>query len=381
MGRAFLYHSHMHNLDRPCIYTNPASLPVGTKKIDALGDAWRELFFIEHPNIPKDHPQIEGTLAAYLRKKRGVAGVWAYYPWRKAAVHIPNEATYLVLRTARNRNLISREEQLRYRRTVIGIAGLSVGSTALAAIVATGGAKRLKIADPDTIEITNLNRMRALLTDVGAKKALVAAHLAYELDPFADIETWAEGISVDTIGQFVRSPRLSMFIDEMDAIPLKIQARIECKRAKVPVLMATDNGDGAIMDVERFDLEPDRPIFHGRVHIHLEDLATIGRDRFVALANEIIDPKYFTPRQQESILAIGKTVAGVPQLATAATIAGAAIAYAARRIATGAPLPSGRYVIGCEPSLEPDFHSAHARRVRAAGTREFIKIFAARAKR
>jgi len=72
------------------------------------------------------------------------------------------------LRTARNKNFITAAEQKRYRNLKIGIMGMSVGSNVIWPLVASGGPKFLRIADADTIEISNLNRMLApILENVG----------------------------------------------------------------------------------------------------------------------------------------------------------------------------------------------------------------------
>lgn len=335
-------------MEGPKILQNETDIPEGVVRIDAVPGALAELFFVEHPTMSKKDPRSKPELEQYLALA-SVGSVWVYYPWRAVAVRIPEEETYLKLRTARNCNIITPEEQRAYRAATVAVAGLSVGSAALASLVATGGPKRLNIADPDIIEITNLNRIRASLPDVLANKAEVAARNIWELDPFAEVAVYPEGISADGLDAFLSG--VNACVDEMDDIGLKFAVRTAAKAHKIPVVMATDNGDGAILDVERFDLEPERPIFHGRVEQPATPLANLSREEFVRLANAIIDPALFTKRQFESVSNIGKTLAGVAQIATAATIAGAVIAYAVRRITTGADMPSGRYLIDPETLL------------------------------
>lgn len=354
-------------------YTHEADLPEGIRAKDTISGALTELYFVRNPEERKIDPAAKRRAAAFGREHQA-AGSWAYYPWRNVAVHVPPAEIYFELRTARNRNLITEEEQCAYREAVVGIAGLSVGSAVVSALVATGGPRRLKIADPDTIEITNLNRMRATLLDVGESKTSVAAHGVWELDPFAEIELFPRGVGKRELAKFVTgAPRLSLCVDEMDDIAMKIALRFFCRAERVPVVMATDNGDSVIIDVERFDLEPRRPIFHGAVRLPRQKHGALTREQFITLSSEIIDPAFFTPRQQESILLIGKTLAGIPQIGTAASIAGAAVAYAVRQIACGATLPSGRYVLGCEPTFTTDYESRALRAVRARATRHFRK--------
>lgn len=359
-------------MDKPKFYNTKASLPKGIKVIDAVPSAINELFFIEHPEISKSDPRAPLLLKTY-RSKIKVNDFWVFYPWLKTAVHLPSEHIYFRLRTARNRDLISEEEQVVYRNTVVGIAGLSVGSAVLASLVATGGPKKIKIADPDHIEITNLNRMRATLTDIGTNKAVALAKQVWTIDPFAELEIWDKGIQHADLKDFIfKKPAIDIFVDEMDDIAMKVAVRFACKEAKIPVVMATDNGDSIIVDIERFDLEPKRPIFHGRVKLSQDKLSDMSRAQFIALSTKIINPFYFTPRQQQSILAIGKRLSGVAQLGTAATIAGAAISYTIRRIANNDEMPSGRYVMSCEQTFIPNYNTAREKNKRKRDTMMFI---------
>lgn len=346
----------MSPIQKPTIYARRSGVPRSAVIIDSVPGALRELYFIEHPTEDEHTEGIETKVRSFIAGWERET-VWAYYPWRDTAVHIPDEEIYGLLRTARNRNLITAEEQKAYREGVVGIGGLSVGSLAVAALVATGGPRKMKLADPDTVGITNLNRLRATLPDVGENKTVVAARSAWEVDPFLDLELLEEGIGKDTIDTFLSRPRLSVFVDEMDSIETKILARERCKEAEIPVVMATDNGDSVIIDVERFDLERARPIFHGRLALRKLPSVMTRKD-FIELSNLIIDTSHFTPRQLASIAEVGKTLSGIPQLGTAAMLAGSAIAYVVRRILTDAPLPSGRYVMSYEQTFPPPLSRA-----------------------
>lgn len=339
--------------ERPLFFRADADIPQGAKLVDGYSTAIRELFFIDNPEIAKNSPGADEPLSKYMQSYSG-SPIWAYLPWSNVAVKLPDEESFYRLRTARNRNIITPEEQRRYRESTVGIAGLSVGSTALASLVRTGGPKTISIADHDTVEISNLNRMHADLVDLGEKKTVVAARKTWEIDPFADLRLWSDGLHKESLRSFIDGDRkLDVFVDEMDDIPLKFAARIECRELQVPVVMATDNGDGAIVDVERFDLEPQRAIFHGRVEESLAAAAKT-REQFIAASSAIIDASLFAQRQGSSLREVGKTIAGVPQLGTAATIAGASVAYAIRQIVTGAPMPSGRYIVSTEKAISAD---------------------------
>ncbi|MBI3305342.1 ThiF family adenylyltransferase [Candidatus Parcubacteria bacterium] len=340
--------------------------------VDAFEPALAELLLFEHPQLKENGSAARAARRDFAARQK-ISPVWIYYPWRHAAVRSLPQEHYDRLRTARNRNLITAAEQARYRQTIVGVAGLSVGSAIVSALTLSGGPRVLKIADPDTVAPSNLNRIRATLLDVGANKTVVVARAVWELDPFARVYVWAKGLDARTLTTFILGqPKLGIFIDEMDNLALKIAARGVCKRHRVPVLMATDNGDGVIVDVERFDREPARPIFHGLVRgMRPQALRGLSRRQWLRLATKIIGPRFMTPRHQESLLEVGKSLAGVPQLGTTAALAGAAVAFVVRRIASGEAMPSGRYLVGLEEMFIPGYNSVKARKLRAKRTRIF----------
>lgn len=343
-------------LEKPKVFGSREEAPADAGVIDAFSGALEELFFIEHPNLKKAMPEAKAPLDDFL-KNNGIKGIWIYFPWKNAVVRTLPEELYFKLRTARNRHIIREEEQKNYRAAKAGIAGLSVGSGVFSALVISGGPKTMKIADFDVIEVTNLNRIRANLLDVGQNKTEVAAKQIWELDPFADLYLYDKGLNRENLEEFILggagSPRLDIFIDEMDSLDLKVLARLVCKKNKVPTLMATDNGDGIILDIERFDLEPERPIFHGLVgEMKAQDLQNLDFKKWLELATKIVGPTYLTERMKESLPEIGKSIAGVPQLGSTAALSGAAVSLVARRLANGYPTPSGRYLFDMEEKMQ-----------------------------
>jgi molybdopterin/thiamine biosynthesis adenylyltransferase len=336
---------------KPIFFNTEDEIPKGVRKINTLPSALKELFFVENPHLKKSDADAL-KLANNFALKNDYKELWVYYPWLNLCVKIPSEDGYFKLRTARNRNLITEDEQVTYRNVKVGIAGLSVGYSILASLVSTGGPKMIKIADFDELEISNLNRIRATLPDIGTNKAHIAARKALELDPFIDFEIWDTGLDESSLNAFLLKPKLDIFIDEMDDIYLKAIARNICKENKIPVLMATDNVDGSILDVERFDLEPDRPIFHGNVP-ELEGRAPNKPlpDDWVRLFHLIVDTSLLPKRLIDSMQLIGKTLSGGPQLDTGASISGASVAYAVRQIAIGELLTSGKYSISLENEI------------------------------
>ncbi|MDO8495621.1 MAG: ThiF family adenylyltransferase [bacterium] len=360
----------------PIIFSSFRKLPSGTRKIDIFDQAYRELFLVDHPKFKQE---LLGQPEAWKKFVRLYSdkGVWIYYPWRRLAVRVLSEQNYFRLRTNRNRYVITEKEQERYRHLKVGIAGLSVGSSIVSALVASGGPRILKLADFDVVEVGNLNRMRAILPDVGSSKVMVAARTVWELDPFAQLDLWGKGVSAENIRKFITGkPRLDLFIDEMDSLDIKVAARLVCQKEGIPVVMATDNGDGVIVDVERFDLEKERPIFHGSTGKWDTDrLSKLDYKQWLKLATKIVDPAFLTEEMQKSLPEIGRTLAGVPQLGTASAVAGAVVAVMVRRIANKLPLPSGRYILNLEERIVPNYNSIKSKRRRQRLAYQLNKFF------
>lgn len=361
--------------EKPKIFAELKAVPPNSIHVEAFESALRELFFIENPAMKNKSAKFQERLQKFLDVS-DVKPIWVYYPWLNKAVRTVPEDIYFILRTARNRDIITTKQQNKFRSMQIGVAGLSVGSAAIQALVISGGPKKIKIADFDVTEITNLNRIRAELADVGVNKTEVAAKSVWAIDPFAELELYEQGLTAENLEHFISKPRLDIFIDEIDDIDLKVRSRLLSRQNKIPVLMATDNGDAVILDVERFDQEPQREILHGLFgKIEPEKLAKLDYKQWLELATKIINPEYLTESMQDSLLKIGKEISAVPQLGSTASIAGAAIAFAVRKIANNEPMPSGRYLISLEEKLVPEYNSPQSVELRMKKTIAFKNLF------
>ena len=60
----------------------------------------------------------------------------------------------------------------------------------------------MKLADNDILSLSNLNRFRAGLPDLGVNKAVLTARQIYEINPFAKLEVFDKGISPENIENF-----------------------------------------------------------------------------------------------------------------------------------------------------------------------------------
>lgn len=349
----------------------------GIRVVDQFATSVEELFRIDFPHIAPQTIEYANTFEAFRHRFFGAPsdelGVWAYVPWRNTLIHLPNAEEFYRLRTARNLFLITDDEQRAFNSACIGIAGLSVGSSILKTIVLSGGPNTIRIADFDHLSISNLNRMVASVCDLGEHKAHIAARAIYEMNPFQELDVFDDGLREEDFETFFLSSRkLDLFIEEIDDLKLKITSRLFARKHQIPVVMATDNGDNTMIDVERFDEEPARPIFHGSLSdvdvTALPDVLSMA-DR-VRLAARIVGSN-ITPRTQSSLMQVGTRLPAWPQLGNAATLCGTATSYVVRRITTGQSMPSGRYFVSLDAALDPTFDEPSSVNERTGQTADF----------
>jgi molybdopterin/thiamine biosynthesis adenylyltransferase len=189
------------------------------------------------------------------------------------------------LRTDRNRYKLTRAEQRRLATGTVVVAGLSVGAAVVQVMALEGTGGLLRVADPDTLDGSNCNRLRAAVWDIGQPKAVLAARMVWEIDPFRRVEPIPEPVCTANIARFLEGARV--VVEECDSFPMKVLIRREARRRRLPVVMAT--AEGGMLDVERFDLEPDRPLFHGLAPaLESTDVSTLSHGDRVHSALQVI---------------------------------------------------------------------------------------------
>ncbi|MFE0747838.1 Rv1355c family protein [Gordonia sp. NPDC058843] len=264
---------------------------------------------------------------------------YAHFPWRNALVKIPGPRTFRRLRLDRNRHKLTAAEQAAAGDLRIGVVGLSVGHAISLTIALEGLAGELRLADFDELELTNMNRIPATLMDIHDNKAVIAARRIAEIDPYLTTVIHSDGITTENIDEFLDG--LDLVVEECDSFDVKVLVRQKCRSRGIPVLMETS--DGGTLDVERFDLEPDRPLFHGLAgDLRVEDLVGLDRAALTPLAVRVLEPTKVTAPMAASAIELGHTVTAWPQLGGDVLLGGATVAAAVRRLVQGKSLSSGR---------------------------------------
>jgi molybdopterin/thiamine biosynthesis adenylyltransferase len=312
---------------------------------------------------------------------------WAYYPWRRTVVSVLGPHAFRLLRLDRNRNLITAAELDRLARLRIGVVGLSSGHSIAYTLAAQGLCGELRLADFDDLELSNLNRVPAAVFDLGLNKAVVCARRIAELDPYLPVTVVPTGITAQTVGDFVDG--LDIVIEECDSLDAKVLIREVARARRLPVLMATS--DRGLLDVERFDIEPSRPIMHGLIgDVDTAQFANLTNKAKLPYALRMTDATQVSTRMAASLIEVGKTLSTWPQLASDVAVNASGVAEAVRRIGLRERLPSGRVRIDTaamldgleEPvvvPLDPPAIDEPAEQHAPAGTSEMVAAAANRA--
>lgn len=321
-----------------------------TAVFDALHGQLEELLKSLNPARKFSH---EGLQAAIQTHLNGVPvaqyGVWVHYRWSGRLVHILDEKEFVFLRTSRNQYKITPDERDQLATKKIGVVGLSVGQSVAVTMAMERLFGEIRLADFDVLELTNLNRIRTGIHNLDLPKAVSVAREIMEIDPFLKVTCFTDGLTEQNMdGFFMDGGKLDLLVEECDSIDIKIVSRYKARQLRVPVLMeASDRG---LLDVERFDLEPDREILHGLVNgLDPEKLKTLKTsEEKLPYMMPIVGFESVSTRLKASALEIGETITTWPQLASAVTFGGGLTADVSRRILLDQYRQSGRYYVDVE---------------------------------
>lgn len=309
----------------------------------------KELFEIENPQKIFDE-SFEEEQEEYCNshsENSPLKGDWVYFPWSKTLVHTVKEESLYELRTNRNKKIITEEEQLVLKNKTIGLLGMSVGSNVGLNLIYAGTGTKFKLADFDTLDTTNLNRVRARLDQVGSNKIDIVAAQMYEANPYLEIEEFTKGVDEESLDDFIKG--CDVVFEIIDDFKMKIRVREQAKEHNVPIVMLTNLGDRVLIDVERYDTEKGTKLFNDRIGDVGEQILSgeVTKDLEKKYALELVGMHNIPERVVDTVQSIGKDVVGRPQLMSTASVSAGVGAYVVRRMFLG-DLKSGRYLFSLD---------------------------------
>lgn len=235
--------------------------------------------------------------------------------------------------------------------TVVGFVGASLGSNVIESVMRDMRPQVAKVADPDYLEITNLNRLQhgslRYLSQSrrernnprnGFETRFVSkVHLtAYEnqlLDPYMDWYLYPEGVAPDNLDQFLlgdgREPRLHYVVEEADDLRIKVEVRKRARHYGIPVFMASDLGHRAQGQLQDYAANPEAPLGY---RIEDEELLTRlercmasgSRADFIAVAAALVGNDFAVDEYADWLEQKGEQpTSSVPQAGSVAQLSGA----------------------------------------------------------
>ena len=320
------------------------------EEVDALENQVAELVTIRKPELVRNPAGFQQA----VREELGpggweMYGAWVYYPWSGVLVRTLGEAGFVEVRTNRNRLRINAEEQDLLATKTVAVVGLSVGSTFAVVVAMERSCGRIRLVDFDGIELSNLNRIRAGIAQVGLPKWVVTARAIAEVDPYLQVEVVPDGLKAHTVEAVLSG--CDLVCDVCDEFSAKALLRREAKHRGIPVVM--DTSDRGMLDIERYDL-PGVDYLHGRIsEADCERMAGGG-----AVPGDLrlfVDLDRASDRGRLSLAEVGSTLVGWPQLYSEVAAGGAHAAEAARRILLGERIPDIRIFLALHDQLAESF--------------------------
>jgi molybdopterin/thiamine biosynthesis adenylyltransferase len=150
-------------------------------------------------------------------------------------------------RTQRNHHWLGGiEGQMRLNDLRVGVAGLGGMGSGIAEMLVRLGVGHIKIADPDTIDLSNINRqVIANSKTVGTPKADACMNELRTLAEDFELVVYNDGITAANASEFISD--LDVVIDEIDVYPLAVHLCLhkEARKARLPVYSGYIIGMGA----------------------------------------------------------------------------------------------------------------------------------------
>jgi len=302
----------------------------------------RELWQIRNPHLDFDEQLFKGfkkkMLSVLSKEKSGSSPV-------------SHKALYEIT-TARNRDLISINEQNILRTSVVAFFGMSVGSHAAITWEMTSRAEAIKICDPDTVSGTNLNRLRTSLENVSEKKVDLVSNELRNMNPYLSVYSSLDTSEKSIESMLIKSPKVNAIVDEIDDFMGKVYLRKIAKKHKLPLLSAADVGDMVVLDIERYDVDESVQPFLGRIehpeNIDFDSLSSFEKRKLII---KLVGFEKNSYKMLRSLFAIGGSIVSWPQLGSTAVIAGGIIAATLKKVLLSEKVLSGRYYFSLDDLL------------------------------
>lgn len=200
--------------------------------------------------------------------------------------------------TDRNSGIISPGEQNILKRSKIAVAGCGAGGGAAALSLARLGVRHFKLADPDVMDLSNINRQEgAYQSTRGKNKTQVISNLIKDVDPDAEVQCYERGISEENIEEFLKGS--DIVLEEIDYHEPKYTHLVHkhARKMGIPVITGIPVAWNAFL----FFFAPDGMTYEEYVGLNKETPETSYDINVAAYAPE--PPLYLSEKVIQDILA------------------------------------------------------------------------------
>ena len=150
------------------------------------------------------------------------------------SINITEEEFYEML-WFRSSMIFTDEEKKKIQNAKVAIIGVGGTGGIASEQLVRGGVKNLTLVDPDIFEMTNINRQHfCTLSTIGKKKVEAAKERLLEVNPFANITTYPDGIDKHNAEEIVKN--VDFIIDASDNKAAHYPLHRMAKKHKVPVI-------------------------------------------------------------------------------------------------------------------------------------------------
>lgn len=338
----------LQNADEETVFTN--LLQNNAPQItDTIYSQLCELIAMQSPSVKFSADELQRNVAKHIGSiSLSKYGVWVYYPWNNCVVHLLDKEEFTEVRTNRNKYKITHKEQAILKTKKIGVIGMSVGQTIASVLAIESLCGEIRIADFDTLDLSNCNRIKTSLKNLGVRKTFIAAREISEIDPFINVVCYNEGATDDNIDNFFcEDGKIDLLLEECDSINIKLLARETAKKYSIPLVMETN--DRGMIDIERYDLDANYPFFHGLLgNVNYSQLKQLNEQQKIGYILRIVGALTTSVRSKVSFLELGQSIVNFPQLASSVFLGGAICADTVRRILLDQFKSSGRFYVDIE---------------------------------
>jgi molybdopterin-synthase adenylyltransferase len=141
----------------------------------------------------------------------------------------------------RQKGIISKEEQLKLKNSLITIIGCGGIGGAAIEMLARMGVGRLRIVDKDVFDLTNLNRqLMSNLKNVGKPKTEATEQEIQSINPFLEVKAFNEELNHKNVSKIIKGSDL--VVDALDNLLSRVVVSRCAKKLDIPFIHGAIHG-------------------------------------------------------------------------------------------------------------------------------------------